>query len=143
MQEILFRGKKTDSGEWVYGGYCHYDDSIDNGQDSCDYIIEKHTGEYFPFVKVIPETIGQYTGLTDKNGTKVFDGDVLKIKSEDYDYKYTTKVYYNDHTLCVDVEGQDYDYTAIGFADDIWNTECCEIEVIGNIYDNPELFNKA
>lgn len=50
-----------------------------------------------------------------------------------------TKVYLECNTLCVDVEGQDYDYTSIGFANDIWSDECDEVEIIGNIHDNPEL----
>ena len=77
--------------------------------------------------------------MTDKNGTKIFEGDILRIKSYDYDYEYITKVYCSSYTLCADVYGQDYDFTAIGFAGDIWDDECCEIEVVGNIYDNPEL----
>ena len=77
--------------------------------------------------------------MTDVNDTEMFEGDIIKIKSYDYDYEYITQVYYSYHTLCVDIYGQDYDFTAIGFADDIWDEDCCEIEVIGNIYDNPEL----
>ena len=85
------------------------------------------------------DTLGGCTDMIDINGTEMFEGDVLKIKSYDYDYEYITQVYYSCHALCVDIYGQDYDFTAIGFADDIWDEDCCEIEVIGNIYDNPEL----
>ena len=45
----------------------------------------------------------------------------------------------NCDTLCVDIQGQDYDYTSIGFAIEIWDDECDQVEIIGNIYDNPEL----
>lgn len=51
----------------------------------------------------------------------------------------TANVYLDCDTLCVDVQGQDYDYTSIGFAIEIWDDECDQVEIIGNIYDNPEL----
>ena len=115
MREILFRGKRKDNGEWIY----------------CNKAFE---------FEVVPETVGQYTGITDDNGKKIFEGDILNvINPDDDDYDYITKVYFECNTLCVDVEGQDYDYTSIGFAVEIWDDECDRVEVIGNIHDNPEL----
>lgn len=117
MREILFRGKRVDNGEWVYGAYCHYDDVLEYGIDSCDYIIEKHNGQNFPFICVSAETVSQYTGLTDMNGKKIFEGDILKS--------------------CWGYEGivdyEEFIHTKLEFclSDDI--------EVIGNIHDNPEL----
>lgn len=144
MREILFRGQTRRYGEkvrlngekiksnWVYGGIFPQ-----NGDGDFAIIYQQEpTIEKYP---VYADTVGQYTGMKDKNGKKIFEGDILKIKSHDYNYEYITQVYYSCHTLCVDIYGQDYDSTAIGFADDIWDEECCEIEVIGNIYDNPEL----
>lgn len=90
-------------------------------------------------VEVIPETVGEYTNLTDCHDKKIFEGDILGITNDDTDYDYITKVYLDCDTLCVDVQGQDYDYTSIGFAVEIWDDECDRVEVIGNIYDNPEL----
>lgn len=152
MREILFRGKCADTGKWYEGQYIHshkttycFEADYDNDKDDDIHqiVFEKMTDWGLPErhlqIDVIPETVGQYTGLKDKNDKKIFEGDILNVRSYDYNYEYSTKVFYNSHTLCVDVYGQDYDYTAIGFADDIWDDENCEIEIIGNIHDNPEL----
>lgn len=130
MREILFRGKRKDNSEWVYGNYAVTDN---NGKQH--FIFQNKVFEF----DVVPETVGQYTGITDDNGKKIFEGDILGITNDDPDYDYITKVYLDCDTLCVDVQGQDYDYTSIGFAIEIWNDECDQVEVIGNIYDNPEL----
>ena len=130
MREILFRGKRKDNSEWVYGNYAVTDN---NGKQH--FIFQNKAFEF----EVDPETVGQYTGITDDNGKKIFEGDILGITNDDPDYDYITKVYLDCDTLCVDVQGQDYDYTSIGFAIEIWNDECDQVEVIGNIYDNPEL----
>lgn len=134
-REILFRGKRVDNEMWIYGDLLQSTDIV-----NCTEISE-NTGMGVRY-DIIPETVGQYTGLKDDNGTKIFEGDILKVKSVDIDYEYITKVYCSCNTLCVDVVGEDYDSTAIGFADDIWDTDCAKVEVIGNIYDNPELLKE-
>lgn len=131
----LCRAKEENTGEWVYGYYTLYPKCC--GLHPC-ILTGTESGCIIPkFIDL--DTLGGCTDMIDINGTEMFEGDVLKIKSYDYDYEYITQVYYSCHTLCVDIYGQDYDFTAIGFADDIWDEDCCEIEVIGNIYDNPEL----
>nr|DAP16354.1 MAG TPA: YopX protein [Caudoviricetes sp.] len=130
MREILFRGKRKDNGEWVYGNY-----AVTDNNEKQHFIFQNKAFEF----EVDPETVGQYTGITDDNEKKIFEGDILGVTNDDPDYDYITKVYLDCDTLCVDVQGQDYDYTSIGFAIEIWDDECDQVEIIGNIYDNPEL----
>lgn len=137
MREILFRGKALKTSEWVFG-FVQKKQVIGGVNWLIHEDLRASTAYHAPIV-INPSTIGQYTGLNDENGNKIFEGDIIRVKSFDYDYEYITKVYYSCHTLCVDVYGQDYDFTSIGFADDIWDDENCEYEIIGNIYDNAEL----
>ena len=128
MREILFRGKRTDNGEWVEGyyykaKYCRTDDGL------CDYITVPHPKEYnepSSHYIVNPETVGQYTGLKDKNGTKIFEGDIVLLKGYEEPYQ----VVFDES--CFLVYSDSVRYAMDNFYD-------YEIEVIGNIYDNPEL----
>lgn len=127
MREILFRGKRVDNDEWVYGflikmwGQYHI---IDQNDEDSAYMIK-------------PETIGQYTGIRAEQGVRIFEGDILKVSYDDRT-AYTTEVSAYGSTLCVDVDGEDYDFTAIDFAVDIWKNNCCEWKVVGNVYDKQE-----
>lgn len=116
MREILFRGKKI-NGEWVKGDY------VTDIFTKTPFINTSGNG----FEKVIAETVGQYTGLTDKNGTKIFEGDVLKGMGGLY------RVYFDISLACFEwakINGN-WEESFSGFAD--------EYEIIGNIYDNPEM----
>lgn len=147
MREILFRGK-TDKGEWVQGDLLH-PDLYENG-----YSIEDFTKEKNNCFDVIPVTIGQYTGLTDKNGTKVFEGDIIKsdngrisaISVVQYG-KFEPLMFYDLLEKYVRSRPKEKMYGL--FAKSIKGEEMLLsershlIEVIGNIHDNPELLGGA
>lgn len=122
MREIKFRGKRLDNGEWVVGSYI----KAENRDLSIAHqIVPYESGEAVR--EVDPVTVGQYTGLKDKNGREIYEEDILLDESGVY-----AVVYYSMGTFCVDFgEGFDLQY----FTDGIH--EICE--VIGNIHDDPEL----
>ena len=132
MRNYLFRGKRIDNGEWVTGFYVHYDDTKDNHKDDCDYIVGIHTGEHFPFFEVIPETVGQYTGLTDKNGKKIFEGDIVKGLFVFGEISSVVIFKYGSF-------GIEWNIDEIKVLDPFLGLRNIECEVIGNIHDNPEL----
>ena len=135
MREILFRGKRIDNGEWVQGYLTQNSGTTQNGKTFIDSFIQTSHYEHGELVKT--DTIGQYTGLTDKNGKKIFEGDILQIYegSEDDGYK-IREVYSYRGVLCVDYETSEWDFNALAFLD---SDNVFTFEVIGNIYDNPEL----
>lgn len=134
MREILFRGKRKDNGEWVYGNL------ITDGEDV--YVLPKEDllkgldiGGWIDGVQtyeVVPETVGQYTNLDDKNGTKIFEKDILSAHLDDG--------YPENETLLEVVWHNNGWYGKNGkFFDDFDNGFEKYFEVIGNIHDNPEL----
>lgn len=145
MREILFRGKEVKTGKWIEGYYCHYDDIKDNGKDDCDYIIEKHNGEYFPFKEVIHETVGQFTGFSDKHKVKIFDGDIVKDA-----YGRIMEVVFRDNVgafafKLVEATGERWTNNFLYASMGEWFVcnKLPEVAVIGNIHDNPELLEKT
>ena len=117
MREILFRGKRTDNGKWVEGSF------LDKNNIGIFYDDTNESNCTVHIFSVISETIEQYTGLTDKNGNKVFEGDILKN-----DCGMTTSVSF--------YRGRYYPFIAFPKFR-CWDEEECE--VIGNIHDNPKL----
>ena len=132
MRDILFRGKRIDNGEWVYGYYAHRPTAVCIGESnpSCIYVSACNPDDNSEFIEVLPETVGQYTGLTDKNGRKIFEGDILRGQYDEdnpEDYTFLEAVWNNGWRI---TQGRgDYDF--------LEEFDCQRCEVIGNIYDNP------
>ena len=139
MREILFRGKSKETGEWIAGYLIIADERwfilITDNIQTYSFTCLKD-GEYIfgKFIEVIPESIGQYTGLTDKNGKKIFEGDIVK----DEQAQMLGKVVYA-------TAADGFDGMAGFMVDDIddglqnYNGFWHLVEGIGNIHDNPEL----
>ena len=145
MREILFRGKRKDSGEWVFG--CYYKQSEFFGDEVDDHIIitsneDLSFDQALDYYDVQPETVGQFTGLTDKNGKKIFEGDIVDASNEWWNAcgpaghsSPFIKVEW-DENFCGFTPFANYDCDCGVYI----NAGNCEI--IGNIHDNPELLQE-
>ena len=131
MREILFRGKSVYNGEWIEGSYYH---CCGTAYGSTFIVVND-----FGFIEVIPHTVGQYTGLTDKNGTKIIEGDIVKTKEFGKD------------------NGNDVNFNNFDIFEVIYSSASFKLnnsrrlfnmlkgqgfEVIGNIYDNKDLLKE-
>ncbi len=131
MREILFRGKRIDNGEWVEGFYC----PATFGYFPCRPAIvpkeDMDDGCWHP-EEVDPSTVGQYTGLTDKNGKRIFEGDIMEHHAQG--------------DLTVNRGVVNWDAKNARWAHQLNTMNPCfymhnpkTVEVIGNVHDNPEL----
>ncbi len=144
MREILFRAKCKEDGDWIYGDLLH---------DGIDYDVAIWEQKYKLVTAIQEETVGQFTGLTDKNGKKIFEGDIVRIFSQDYiGIDEMGKVEFKDGCFGVSYFpewereysfggwhfhriGEIGEWREMGASGKIYYT----YEVIGNINDNPEL----
>ena len=123
MREILFRGKRIDNGEWLFGDLRH----IFHGEYRT-HIVDNSNGlnNGVCGLEVASSTDGQFTGLTDRNGVKIFEGDIVR-------YGQRGKVEYNSGSAQFTLNFTNSTYE--GFD----KIPFCDCEVLGNIHDNPEL----
>ena len=140
MRTILFRGKRTDNGEWIEGYYatqsnhaCFANELKHQHFIFKDVFLDFNLGGLQKF-EVIPETVGQYTGKTDKNGKNIFEGDIVYCKSR-LDNAIMVVIFECGQFRMVLSENYRSYQTNSGFYD----INCFDKEVIGNIYDNPDL----
>ena len=165
MKEILFRGKRKDNGEWVCGYYaCQSNHSCIN-RKFCHFILKDECLDIglggLEYYEVIPETVGQYTGLTDKNGKKIFEGDIIRY-ADMYDYNCWLEgldengfydkwdfgnIWTIDKVVYAGEEGYpafdlySHQFEANGLSE-VSESSNYFYEVIGNIHDNPELLKE-
>ena len=133
MREILFKAKRLDNGEWVEGNLIT--NERNENQKYIGYIFDERNGviEDFDLVEVIPTTICQYTGLTDKNGQKIWENDICEMV---YDGKIHIYVVVWDKTE-LDFKGTN---GKENYGRNFEYLGCCEeIVVIGKIFDNADL----
>lgn len=137
MREILFRGKRVDNGEympgsygdWVYGSY-GLKLNVATGKDE-EYIMESvyngaTNSSYFVDYKIIPETAGQYTGIKDKNGKGIYEGDIIRFIKENCLVIFVE----NDCAFRIEVDGR--------ISTALRKAHSKDYEVIGNIHDEEE-----
>ena len=133
MREILFRGKRADTGEWIEG---YFGQSIDS------FIIQDYglVAGRFEVFKVIPETVSQFTGLYDKNGVRIWENDIVRYADLTFNPNigrfenmiFTSAVTYNLDNGCFSPFEPDTFESYI---------RAENVEVIGNRFDNPDLLN--
>ena len=148
-REIIFRGKRVSNGNWIEGYFVLL--AINEG---LKHAIHTGTDEgRFILFEVIPDTVGQFTGLCDKNGKKIFEGDILKATyteqrqyqgvSYQDEHSCVEEVIYNEKSACFMLKIMCEDvplYRPLHNFGSLANIK--ELEVIGNIYDNPELLEE-
>lgn len=138
MREYLFRGKRKDNGKWIEGDLTQDRDLGTAYISGWDYYTDSDGLQREPFgYEVIPETVGEFTDLTDKNGVKIFEGDIAKLPNPKPFKDFICFVQYNDG--CFDLINKLRRWR------DYLKCYVCNhaVAVIGNIYDNPELLKEA
>ena len=130
MRSIIFRGKRADNGEWVYGDLAKL--SATEG-----YILTRNM-DWFSTTKVDISTVGQYTGLKDRNGTEIYEADILHYTRKrigEEDKEYYREVTFHSGCFCMYVPNH---FTHSGLHNHIVNG-ILDWEVVGNKFDNPEM----
>ena len=144
MREIKFRGKCVDTGEWVYGNY--FIDLVDI-EDGIIWreqpTIQQRYGDHFKYHHVHSSTVGQYTGLLDKNGKEIFEGDVVTSNEypfqDDGEYNYHGIIEWSEeltsYYLVLKIANPSKRGISDGIGEALQDYNACELEIIGNIYE--------
>ena len=126
MREIIFRGKRFDDGKWEYGWLCEY--PFGRWPLKCAIIPKEDANDgYHHFEQIDPETVGEYTGLKDTNGNRIFEGDIVRGLEDSRSFE----VRYDAGEFCFFLNDTWYDRL------DSYSARSCI--VLGNIYDNQEM----
>lgn len=140
MREILFRGKRINGGGWAEGSYIYAHKWGFDGSDG--HLI----GNIYATVRtqVDPETVGQFTGLVDRNGNRIFEGDIILFEDEspsNYEYHDCTEMRCGEMKFA---DGQFYltNRIAVEMGDLIYDEKLDGV-IVGNIHDNPELLERS
>lgn len=140
---IKFRGKSLQTGEWFYGYLQQYQER--HAKILCICAISISTWKDALLYEIYPETVGQFTGLLDRNGKEIWEGDIFKednsgiVRSV---FRVPGGLAFEDNPVSFGYDHRVplYPYSSIAEMQNVsWLSQCCE--VIGNIHDNPELLN--
>ena len=125
MRAIEFRGKRYSNGQWVYGDLCRHKDG------TCTICGKADDFGY----EVNPETVGQFTGLHDKNGKEIYEGDIIRT----YGNNFTYEVIYNEKSAAFIGKLNSRVFGLL----DLYESDTVCRGIIGNIHDNPELLKRG
>lgn len=134
MRPIKFRGKRVDTGEWIYG------DLLTSNGTECE-ISDWDKVDYFRY-DVIPETISQFTGLLDKNGKEIYEGDFVEwcfFDCQQREHFLRGNIKWHQGGFILNITENDFENAGYYAISDLSTDTESDVEILGNVHDNPEL----